>query len=125
MSALPVVRLHLYEAAFEVWAVQDSEQPPLIFLKHFPLALYVLWVTCRTTYLGNRFESLRALPWTSEYWYLAWPLSFPHAVVDHGTRRLVFCHDICLGRADFSRVLQDLAEFLQCQVLIILAHSLL
>jgi hypothetical protein len=116
MAGMPVVRLHAYEAAFEIWAMHDGPSSPLIFVRRFPLALYVLWVTCRATYLGQRFDSLRRIGWTSDQWFLSFPLTLPHAVVETGPRLRIFCYDFCLGRVEVLRVIQDLMDFFQCQV---------
>ena len=116
MAGMPVVRLHLYEAAFEVWTIEDGGPLPLVFLRRFPLALYILWVTCRVSYLGHRFETLHQRAWSLEYWYLASPLSLPHSILEHGPRLKVYCLDFCLGHVEVARVLQDLLDFFQCQV---------
>ena len=119
MAGMPVVRLHAYEAAFEIWSMCDgTNNLPLIFVRRFPLALYILWVTCRATYLGQRFDSLRRIGWTSDQWFLSFPLSLPHAVLETGPRLKIFCYDFCLGRVEILRVIQDLMDFFQCQVTI-------
>ena len=105
-----------WEFAFQLLTVTSGARENNIILQRFPLALYLLWVTCKTTYLGRRFETLRRLDWSMDRWYLELPLSFPVAVVAVDMYHKAYCVDICLGRVRVADIIRDLKDFFQCMV---------
>ena len=109
---------HIWDAIFCLAVVDGGGPLPFIYLRHFPLALYVLWVTCATTYLGQRLLELREGPWTIQRWFLELPLAFPDVIMNLGAESKLYCFDICLGSSDLLGILRDMQDFFQCEVII-------
>ena len=104
---------------FQIYTVADGQGLPFLFLRRFPLALYLLWVTCADTFLGRRLEYFRLFGWSMDKWLLEFPLTLPRAVLATGSSTRVICLDICLGRVNPIDIITDLSSFFRCQVILL------
>jgi hypothetical protein len=107
-----------WAATFQIWVVSNGIERPYIFLKGFPLVLYVMWATCYETRLGRCLDLLREHGWSMERWFLELPLTFPFAIWNLGGGEYKACLvDICLGAVNPDAIMADLSDFFQCSVI--------
>ena len=105
------------EIRFSLILIHIPNSCPLVYLHHFPLFLYLIWVTSPQSYLGSAAQHIFKQTVSVLRLLLSWPLSLgsPFPFVDQSNTFMTRA-DILLGPYQHEPLLEDLRKFFHIEV---------
>ena len=105
------------EIRFSIILIPVPNAHPLVYLRHFPLFIYMLWVTSPQTYLGSMVVHVFKHTVSVLRLLLSWPLSLssPFPFMDRSNLYMTRT-DVLIGPYPHEPLLEDLKKFFHIEV---------